>query len=37
MQSMMYPFRNITALNIIDIVDQLLRATEPGRVYMGHV
>jgi len=31
------PFCNIATLNIIDIVDQLLRATESGRVCMGHV
>ena len=30
-------FCNITTLNIVDIVDQLLRATESGRVCMGHV
>ena len=37
MQLVMHPFRNITTLNIIDIVDQLSSATESGRVCMGHV
>ena len=37
MQSVTCPFCNIATLNIIDIVDQLLRATESGRVCMGHV
>ena len=36
MQSVTCPFR-IIAVNIIDIVDQPLRATESGRVCMGHV
>ena len=31
MQSVTYLFRNITALSIIDIINQLLRATESGR------
>ena len=30
-------FRNITTLSIIDIVDQLLRETESGRVCTGHI
>ena len=37
MQLAMSPFCNITALKIIDIdIDQPLRATESGRVCMGH-
>ena len=32
MQSVTYSFRNIIALSIIDIINQLLRATESGRV-----
>ena len=32
MQSVTYSFLNITALSIIDIINQLLRATESGRV-----
>ena len=37
MQSVAYPLcnRNTTALNIINIVDQLLRVTESGRLCMG--
>ena len=31
MQSVMHSFRDITALSIIDIINQLLRATESGR------
>ena len=31
MQSVMFSLRNITALRIIDIIDQLLRATESDR------
>ena len=37
MQSVTCLFHNIATLNIIDIVDQLLRATESGRVCMCHV
>ena len=37
MQSVMHPFRDITALNIINIVDQLLRATRSGTVCMHHI
>ena len=36
MQSVTCPFCNITMLNIIDIVDQLLRATESGRNFKGY-
>ena len=32
MQSVMRPFRDITALNIIDFVNQLLRGTGSGTV-----
>ena len=37
MQLVTCPFRNIATLYIIDIVDKLLRATDSGRVCMGHV
>ena len=38
MQSVTYSFRNITALSIIDIINQLLRATESGReMYESHI
>jgi len=37
MQSVTYPFCNITTLNIIDIVDELLKVTGTGRVCMVDV